>query len=1062
MIRTIILLTGIVLIFCAESYSQGSTTASMNGKVLDINGEGIPGATVVATHNPSGTQYGTITRIDGGFDFPALRIGGPYTIDISFIGFKDEKAENVHLSLGIRSTQNFQLLEEAVELEEVIVTGTGPNGQSKGGSETKISEKDIATLPSISRGLEDFIRLTPQANVEKEGISIAGMNNRYNAIYIDGAVNNDVFGLTESGTNGGATGIPPISIDAIEQIQVVVAPYDVSLGGFTGGGINAVTRSGSNNYEASVYFLTRSEKLAGKTPTFGEVTERTKVDPFRAHVFGGRVGGYLKKNKAFFFFSAEMTREQSPQPFDLVNYSGDASESDLSALEDKLSTYNYDAGGFLNNVSSLSSAKYLTRLDFNLNKSNQLTLRHSFTKADQISPTSSTSREINFFNAGILNPNRTHSLAAELNTLIDNKASNNFIFGYTRVRDDRDGLGSDFPYVNITDGQGEINFGTEEFSTANRLDQDVFTITDNFKLYKNNVTYTIGTHNEFYKIYNLFIRQNFGSYSYASLSDFINDSIPLQYESSYSLVDTERGDASQAGASVGAIQFGLYGQAEWRVSDNFTLTGGLRFDVPIFTKAPKTDENFNNNTIPLVESFGYDLKGAKSGQLPKTQILVSPRIGINAKLLEDKSLTLRGGLGIFTGRVPFVWPAGTFVNNGLTIGSTFQPDPEIVFNPDVNSQPQETDFGGEDPVPSGQLDLFAEKFKYPQVFRMSLAFEKEFRKDVLISLEGIFTKTLNNIFYENLNLKPAVMTLSGTPDNRPLFDRRDEINPTYGRILLASNTSKGFGANFTALLSKSFTSGITLASSYTFGRSKAVFEGTSSQNSSQWRGAISPNGRNNTPLGISDFDLGHRVTGNLSVVKDIFGIGNTTFSLFYNGQSGEVFTYVYNDRGGLNGEDSRERNPVYIPASADEINFVGTEEEQQAQWEALDAFIERDDYLSKHRGQIAEKNGSRTPFEHGLDFRFAQDIKFVTGKKTQRFTLSLDIFNLTNLINKDWGRKFFNDDAIFELIQFEGFESEGNTVPTFSFEEPTAPYVLNDVNLRSRWRMQVGIRYTLN
>lgn len=1058
----------VVVISSLGLFAQ-STNAGINGTVKDTQGETLPGATVVAVHQPSGTTYGTVTREDGRFNLANVRVGGPYTVTVSYVGYQANALEGVYVSLGQNLRLDFDLTAEGVSLGEVMVRAKNNDvlNADRTGAETRLDEEVINALPTINRDLNDFVRATPQANTAGEGVSIGGVNNRYNAIFIDGAVNNDVFGLASSGTNGGQTGISPISLDAIEQFQVVIAPYDVRLGGFAGGGINAVTRSGSNTFEGSAYLLTRNEGFTGKTPTDDPNADRTSVADFSSNIYGVRLGGPIIKDKLFFFVSGEMQREETPQPFDFADYTGDSDLDKLQQLEDKLAGYGYDPGGFLNNTRELTSDKLLVKLDWNINADHKLSARHSYVKGESFGPSASNPRTINYYNSGIYFPSTTNSSAIQLNSIFGTGASNELIIGLTTVNDNRDPLGSPFPHLGIQDGSGFINIGSEQFSTGNVLEQSIFTITDNLQLFRGKHTWTFGTHNEFYSMRNVFIRQNFGAYDFDSVDDFLNDSLATQYDRSYSLIpgDNGIGDDTEAAAEFTAMQLGLYAQDEIAVNDQLTITAGVRLDIPVFTAEPAVNDDFNNTTIPLIEAQGYDMKGARAGSMPAVQLMISPRVGFNYALDEERTSQLRGGLGIFTSRVPFVWPGGAYNNNGLSVGGTRQFD--VAFNPDYTNQPTASDFGGTDAIPSGQMDLFAENFKYPQVFRANLAFDKELPWGVLATVEGIYTKTLNNVFYENLNLKASDTRLTGTPDNRILFNRRDPVDPTYTGIYLASNTNEGYTYNVTAQLQKPFDNGFTASLAYTYGDAYAIFEGTSSQNSSQWRGVHAVNGRNMAPLGRSDFSMGSRIVALVSKRFEYAGNFATTVSLFYTGQSGRNYSYIYNDNGNLNNEDSRERALIYVPANAGEINLVqdGNRTPEQ-QWNELDAFIEGDDYLSSVRGQYVEKNMNRTPFEHHFDFRLLQDIYLEAGGSRHNLQVSLDIMNVGNLLNPAWGWFYQNPGfGNYEVLNFEGFDADPttgeNTVPTFTFDaQPENPFGID--NFLSRWRMQLGIRYIFN
>jgi hypothetical protein len=1058
----------LLIIFCsiflvASAFGQGSTTSSTNGQITDTEGNPLIGANVIAINQSTGAFYGNSSDVNGYYRISNMKVGGPYTITVSYTGFIESVKENIYLKLGQPFKYNVQM-SDGVTLGEVVVTAANKfPGQSNGAS-TSISDEDIDLLPTLNRDLNDFTRLTPQAKeTNGGGFSIAGMNNKFNAVYIDGAVNNDVFGLAANGTNGGQTGISPFSVDILEQIQIVVSPYDVTLGGFAGGGINAVTKSGTNEFKGTAYFFAQNESLAGKTngsliERLGQTDDdREQLDEFTQSTYGFSLGGPIIKDKVHFFTNVEIQKDETPVPFDFGVYEGNSSEAELnnfsSFLQDK---YDYDPGAFGSKADELSGVKIFGKLDFNINKSNKLTIRHQYTKAEQRNVNGSFNDEINFENNGVFFPTTTNSSAIELSTTIGNSASNNLVIGYTSVLDDRDPIGKDFPYMIIDDGDGQIRLGSEQFSTANQLDQKILTLTNNFKLYKGKHTWTFGTHNEFYDIYNLFVRQNFGVYEYDSLSQVLNELPASDYERSYSLVDNITGDGSAAGSAFNALQIGLYAQDEIQLRPNFTLTAGLRIDVPFITTEQTVASDFNST---LTNSIGtaYDIDGVDAGKLPQGQIMFSPRVGFNYDVANDKSMIIRGGLGIFTSRIPFAWPGGAFNNNGLTVGGVDADgiDGDIKFESDINNQYVSDDFA----VPSGQVDLFTEDFKYPQVFRTSLAVDKNFNGGWSVSLEGIYTKTLNNIFYQNINSDPTVdFEWTGSPDNRPVYNR-NSLDSRYTAIYLGTNTNEGSSSSITLSTTKKFDFGLNIFAAYTYGNSTSIFEGTSSQNSSQWRGAFNVDGRNNAPLGRSDFAIGSRIVSAISYVADWTKDGNfnTSISLFYEGQSGDPYSYVYNNRDARNinnetGSTSRNRSLIWIPANASEINLV-----DDTQWEALDKFIEDDKYLSENRGEYAEKNGSRTPFVSQIDLKILQDLGFAKHK----IQLSFDVFNVANLINKDWG-VVYNNPFDYRLINFEGYDTDGTT-PTFSFTENDLGNERFNINDRlSRFRARVGIRYIFN
>ena len=1080
------LLCGLLLLGTLNLFGQGATTASIVGIVEDTN-EPLVGANVSAVHVPTGTLYGNSTNVDGYYRISNMRVGGPYTITISYTGYEDFKKSNVFLALGQSLNISPTLTETAVELEgvEVIADRLDIFDGNRTGAETNISEEQIQVLPTVARAVGDFARLTPQATI-REGndgfeISLNGSNNRYNAIYIDGTVNNDVFGLAGSGTNGGQTGVSPISVDAIESFQIALAPFDVRLGGFSGGAINAITRSGSNNVEASVYTYFRNQALAGKTPTDNDDVERTRLEDFSGSTTGFRIGGPLIENKLFYFVNAEIQRDETPLPFDIADYDGDSNLDTLNLLADKIRSFGYEPGGFLNNQGFLNSDKITAKVDYNLSRNNRLSFRYGYVGARNLENLQSNSRTINFQNRAEYFNSKTHNFAFELNSMFGDNMANNLKIGYTGVRDDRDPYQGDgdqadetdnpnyFPTVNINDGSGTIRFGAEPFSTANQLDQDVITLTNNFEIYSGRHNITIGTHNEFYRVYNLFIAFNYGEYEFANVRDFLTDQAPIDYFRIYSLRDNVTGDGSTAGVTFNAGQLGLYAQDEFQATELFKVTLGLRADIPFYGDTPE-NEQFNRD-IGVFEEVGYDLRGARFGDFIKPQVMFSPRVGFNWDLTGAQTTQLRGGVGVFTSRAPLVWVGGAYNNNGLSQGLNFD---NSVFNPVWNAQ-QPGNIDPTAPVTSGgNVDLFAEDFKLPQVLKFNIALDQKLPGGIIGNLDFIYNKTLRDVAYQNLNVGPAIGNLEGTPDDRPVFNRRDEVNDDYGRVILGYNTDEGYAYNITGSLTKPFENGFFGTVAYSYGDAYKVFDGTSSQNSSQWRGLNSVGGRNfDQPLTRSDFSQGSRIIGALSYAFKWNQQGNlkTTVSLFHESIEGRPFSYIYNDGGRLNNEDSRERNLIYIPASESDIILVDDGDRTAAQqWAELDEFIEANEYLRENRGSYAERNATRAPWQNVLDFKLLQDFSFFTANgKEHTMQLSLDVFNFSNLINSNWGRRYFVPSQ-FELLNFEGFEDDPATEkveefrPTFTFDgvddnDPGSNFI-DDAGIQSsRWQMQVGVRY---
>ncbi len=1100
------------------SLAQGVTTASLNGQVTDANGEGLIGANVVAVHQPTGSQYGNATNLEGYFRIPYMKVGGPYKVTITYTGYEPFVKENVYLGLGQSFNLNVDLDETAQQLEgvEVVTYANDIFDGNADGQKTVVDEQAINATPTLSRAIADFARLNPLANINEQTdgftISLAGQNNRYNSIYIDGIVNNDAFGLAGSGTNGGQTGVQPISLDAIEQFTIAVAPFDIRQSGFAGGAINAITRSGTNELEGSAYWLHRNEDLAGKTP--GEDLEddqRQKLPEFTANLYGARLGGPIVKDKLFFFVNAEIQRDETPQPFDIANYEGNADAAQLDALRNAMiERFGYDPGVYDNNTAFLDSEKFLVKLDWNINNNHRLSLRHNYVNAENLEARESDDDDIRFVNGSEFFPSTTNSTALELTSTFNSNMSNKLTIGATFVRDDRDVDGDPFPYIDLEDGGlGDITLGGERFSTANRLDQDVITITNDFTLYKGRHSALFGVNFEYFNAANLFIRENFGAYTWEDQDDqtgldrFLAGENADEYNHSFSQVDNVVGDESAAIAEFQQILLGFYVQDEFQWTPDFKLTGGLRIDIPIWPDDVPVNNQFNNETIPAIESFGYDLQGARTGSFIEPQILFSPRLSFNWDITGDNRNQLRGGIGIFTSRVPLVWPGGAYNNYGLNISNVQGTD--VPFQPDVNQQPVGFEPDGtpilevdpENPVPGGQVDLFAEDFKLSQVMKLNLAYDRDLGNGYVATVEGIFTDYINNIRYQNLNLKPSTRNLTGAgPDERPLFNGTqpgfgdDVIDPNYNYIMLASNTDLGYAWNAAVSLTKRFNRNFSGMVSYSYGDAYTLFDGTSSQNNSQWRGFYNPQqGRNfETDEALrSVFAAGHRIFGQFAYGLDYpiagtFG-GRSQLSLNFNAQTGGFFSYVVGARNFLFVDDGGFDNNelIFVPESRDQIPLVDLDFNGQTftpdqQWEILDSYISDMNDLSDRRGQYAEKNSANEPLEFTMDLRFLQDfyIEMANGKRNT-LQFSLDIFNFTNLLNQEWGLiRRAGDFGNYRLLVLEnstGFPPGTTTTPEYTINpdliEGDDPWDgngnIDDEGLRSsRWQMQIGVRYIFN
>jgi hypothetical protein len=1074
-----------ILVVPVMSFAQ-NTTGSLTGSVKADNGEALIGATVSVLHVPTGTVYKAQTRKSGLFDISNMQPGGPYSITVSYVNYQNETKSDVYINLGDAARVDVILSSSVNNLKEVTVNTTrkGADFSVKGGTGTVIGKDKIENLPTVGRNIQDFLRFTPSVILKGgtgglTGISIAGQNNRFNSLYVDGAVNNDQFGLSASGTNGGQTSVGPISMDAIDQFQVMVSPYDASIGNFTGGGINATTKGGTNIVSGTAYSYTQNEKLTGKTPT-GDKKLATRLNPFSATTKGASIGGAIVKNKLFYFVNYETIESNRPQPFDLAGYKGSLKAADIDNLVSTVKTkYGYDMGSYLDNPETVSAKRLATKVDWNINSVHRLSLSYRHSEASDYNTSASNSTTINFYNNGVKYPNQTNSFSAELKSSFKNGISNKLLVTYTSVVDDRAPIGAEFPRVTIKDGSSNVVFGAENFSGANLLKQKNTNITDYLKFNVNQHSLTVGGEYELSSSYNVFIRDNFGTYTYANLSDFLNDKAPTAYSHSYSLLDNTTGDITKAAASFYTGRASAFVNDEYKPTDNLTVSYGIRADYTQFLTNPQTDSYFNNYALLYFSSFN-NLSGAKSGQMANPKVSISPRLGFTYKVPEQ-NMTIRGGVGVFTGRIPLVWPGGVYNNNGLSVGGIAPTDAatlaKIKFKADPYAQYFASDLGLSTANGKGQVDLIAPDFRLPKLIRASLAVDKKFENNWSLTVEGTVSRNINEVYYQRVDIQGPVGTLTG-PDTRLIYNNAAKIvtpsvgaitgNPYTGVFVLSNQryeSQKGYAYNFTTSLNKSWEDGFSFNAFYTYGDAFVTNEPTSSQNNSQWRYMETVNGRNNVLRSRSDFSLGHRVSAFVAK-KFTYAKGalSTTFSLVYNGQSGNPFSYVYST-GPVRDQGTSETNDLlYIPTTAElnAMTFVAGTLSAVDQKAALEKYILDDDYLSSHRGQYAARNGGRLPFQNVVDLKIAQDVNVKINNKKYTFQVTYDVFNFTNMINRNWGRTYFLSNDQFALVKYAS--ATGATTPTYSFSPVTnnVPWGVSSSTAPSysaRWTSQLGIRF---
>jgi len=1102
------MLLSILLLSPILSFSQ-ETTADIAGIVTSQDGP-VPGASVLAVHQPTGTRYMTVTRKDGRYNLPNLRVGGPYLITVSYIGFREEKQEHVQLSLGQDFKADFQLSAATSTLGEVEVKSARQNkvfNNSRTGSQEIITRSQMDRLPTISRSMQDFTRLTPAAGNSSgtNGLSFGGRSNQYNNVTVDGANFNNTFGL--SSTLGGQTSSQPISLDAIEQIQVNISPYDVRQGGFSGAGINSVTKSGTNEFKGSVYTYIQTPGLQGLKVGNTEVPKPN----FDYNLRGFSVGGPIIKNKLFFFVSGEQERIKAPATSLIANIPGGLAGGNVSqAVADTLDKlkqflidkYGYNPGEYQDYSYRTQSDKITAKIDWNVNDNNTFTFKYSYLKSfKDIAASNSgapgsgrqpSNTGLPFSGSGYTINNNFNIFIAELNTRFGNTAANKFQVGYSALRDFRNSLsGANFPLVDILNGQGSsyTAFGYEPFTYNNKLNTDVYQLSDIFTLYKGAHELTFGTQNYYKRFLNGFAPNYNGNYRFNSLTDFYNSAINgANTATRYALQYASTKDGTFPYGKVNMLELGFFAQDKWRMTNNFTLTYGLRIDLPVFGNTFTRNDSLT--TLTFRDGIHVDV-----GQKPKTAPLISPRVGFNWDVTGNKTTQLRGGVGLFAGAPPAVWVSNQASNNGVQFGSfvaqTSATTPTIpyAFNPDPNAYRP----AGGQLSNSYNIAVTDKDFKYPQVLKASLAVDQQLPYGFIATLEGNYTKDINAVYFQNINLPATGTKLDSTPDNRIRYSASQIYGPRTPNTLsqpnisdaiLMRNSSKGY-AYFVTFQVQKTTQNFYASAAYTYSKSRSLNDGGSIAQSN-WRDRPVSGDPNAAVLGYTNFYTPHRIVAAASYRIPYAKYFATSFGIVFEAAPNGATSYTYN--GDLNNDGSGGNNDlIYIPASQNEIRLVpvgyGTkgydpatnaDKRTAAQlWNQLNNFINQDAYLSQHRGQYAERNAVSLPFYKRADVNITQDIYLYTGKAKTKHTLRItfDIVNVGNLLNRRWGTFKLPNSTSF--LKYEGMVRDASgaatNVPAFSFpyldpanQIPLTTSWRDDTSARSRWQGQLGIRYIFN
>ncbi len=1055
MIKHLKFLVFSLLLFSTAINAQ-VTTSALSGKISS-NNEPIIGATVIATHTPSGTTYGAVSNEKGRYFIQGMRVGGPYTIVISYIGYSKVEFTDVYLALGETSTINALLKESSQQLNEVVVTTKAGVKSAAGGAASNFNSKQIANTPTVDRNIYDIAKMSPLvASSKVGGLSIAGSNNRYNSFQIDGTVSNDVYGLAGNGTNGGQTGTNPISLDAIQEIQVVIAPFDVRQSGFTGGGINAITKSGTNKFAGSAYGYYTNQDMYGNWSQVNNV--KSPLEKESTKTAGFTYGGPIIKDKLFFFANAEYKYDTYPNDYYPGYTSGYLSQAEAKVINDRYAQITGNSDSYGQPSVDTKGLSLLGRIDWNINKNNKFSLRYQYNDSykDVIGSSSTT---YYFANSNYRMLDKTNSFVAELNSRISNSLSNEARAGATYVRDKREvpyqgpnitiaNVGGTYNTTTGVWGQGSKTayIGTEYSSGANKLNQDIYTFEDNLTWYHGDHTLTVGTHNEIYKMYNLFIQASTGAYYYNSLNDFLNDNA---WKFAYNYSDYNLTGSYQWAATVNAGQFGFYAQDKWNITNNLNLTYGVRVDIPTFFNSPTANDAFNASTYATTY-------GVKVGEVPSTKLMWSPRLGFRWYTDNSHKTLIRGGAGLFTGRVPFVWMANNWSNTGVemkgtTITSsvpkfgTYGNDALAAMNSATGTASKPT------------INTVSKDFKFPQVFRVNLALEQTLPYDIKMTLEGLYSKTMNNVWFENLALVDngkKVYAVSADDANSATTYYSVPTN-SYSAIVNLKNTNKGYTYALSGKLEKSFNFGLDLTAAYTFGHAYSVNDGTSSVALSNWKYNYSKNPNDANELSYSVFDVPHRILAQVSYTtpKYLNKRLATVIALNYNGFNGMRYSLTMNETADFNGDSQKGNSLLYIPTTDELAKMTFTTAADRTSYES---WIEGDSYAKDHRGQYAKRYSNSAPWENHFDLHLAEDF-FYSKEGSNKISLSFDVMNIGNMIDKNWGAVYSSAYTVSPLkVTKLTANSNGDMVPTYSYQTSS----VSKSDFLSRWHLQVGLKVT--
>jgi hypothetical protein len=1067
----------------ATALAQGVTTGSLTGRVTDAQQQPVVGAKVIATHLPSGTNYETTTRADGRYSIPGMRVGGGYLVTVEHGGtgsmFEPQVQEDVVVNLGVTTDLDFIVRALAVEVTVTAQQSDAVFSSERTGAATSVSRETLATLPTISGRLESITRLTPQAGGNN---TFAGQDNRMNNITVDGSYFNNSFGL--AGTPGDRTGVAPISLAAIEQVQVSIAPFDVRQGNFVGAGVNTVTRSGTNDFRGSLYYQFRDNNLVGTEAGSATINPGT----FDYSNTGFWVSGPILRNRAFFFVNYENENLETPATTFRANRGGEpvggnitrVLASDLDALSSFLnSSFGYATGPYQDYPSETPAIRFLAKVDYNINQRNKISFRYNHLDSDTdvlLSNSSSlgfgTRRTVttglNFQNSNYMIMENIRSGIGEWNSIISDNMSNNLIVGYTTNDESRNSRGTMFPFVDVLEaGSVYTSFGFEPFTPNNELRYKTFQLQNNFTRYGARHSLTFGASAERYESENVFFPGSQSVYTYSSLADFYADANghlanPNRTTSPVTLQRFQVRWANIPGMEkpiqpLEVWYVGAYAQDDWRMRDNVRITAGLRFDIPYFGETGFANTAADALTFRDENGSAVQYSTAK---LPDPNVLWSPRVGFNWDVRGARQTQVRGGTGVFTGKPAYVWISNQIGNTGVLTGfETLNNTTARPFNPDPNRY-KPTNVTG-DPASAFELALTDENFKFPQIWRSNIAVDQRLPWGWTGTAEFLYGRDVNGIYYINANL-PAAQTTVGGADNRPRWTN-NRIHSHVSNAVVLKNQNVGRSWTASGSLEKTMRAGLWVKAAYSYGESKNTVNPGSIAFGS-WNNNQHAADPNNPGLGYSFDSPGHRVFLAASYRREYFRFGGTTISMFWEAFTAGSGTYAFT--GDVNGDGGTSNDLIYIHRNQGEMNFqtftasgrTFTAAEQAAAW---DAYIQQDKYLSSRRGQYAERGAVFLPMTKRMDVSLAQDIFTSLGGRRHAFQFRADVLNFGNLLNSDWGlgHRMVNSQPLTNPSIAGGqltyrMRVISGELQNRSFERTAG---IGDV-----WRAQFSLRYSFN